>query len=142
MTIYLDTSAAVKLYALEQGSEETRREIAVNRPVVSSLLTYAETRAALARKYRSREIVATAFETGKAEFELDWRAFVKMPPDSAIVRRAADLAEEFRLRAYDAIHLATAERLFHEIQSEVRFACFDTALNRAASILGLTSVMR
>jgi uncharacterized protein len=65
-----------------------------------------------------------------------------MQPDSAIVRRAADLAEEFRLRAYDAIHLATAERLFHEIQSEVRFACFDTELNRAASLLGLTSVMR
>jgi len=63
-----------------------------------------------------------------------------MMPDSGIVRRAADLAEQFRLRAYDAIHLATAERLFLDIRSHVQFACFDAALNRAASILGLMPV--
>jgi len=140
VTLYLDTSAVVKLYASEPGSAETRREVAAASVVVSSLLTYVETRAALARKYDLGGIVAAAFETGRAEFEADWRIFVKMPPDSAIVRRAGDLAEQFRLRAYDAIHLATAERVFRDIQSEVRFACFDAALNRAASTLGLAPV--
>jgi predicted nucleic acid-binding protein len=63
-----------------------------------------------------------------------------MPPDSGIVRRAGDLAEQFRLRAYDAIHLASAERIFRDTRSQVRFACFDAALNRAASTLGLMPV--
>lgn len=140
MILYLDTSAVVKLYASEQGSAETRREVAEASQVVSSLLTYAETRAALARKYHSAEIVAAAFEGGKAEFDADWRIFVKMPADPAIVHRAADLAEQFRLRAYDAIHLATAERVFRDTHIQVRFACFDAALNRAASTLGLMPV--
>jgi predicted nucleic acid-binding protein len=135
--LYADTSAVVKLYASEQGSAETRREVAAASQVVSSLLTYAETRSALARKFHSRESIAAAFERSKAEFEADWRIFVKMPADSAIVRRAGDLAEQFRLRAYDAIHLATAERVSHDTQSQMHFACFDGALNRAASTLGL-----
>jgi len=58
-------------------------------------------------------------------------------PSNPRSHRAGDLAEHFRLRAYDAIHLAIAERVFRETRSQVRFACFDAALNRAASTLGL-----
>jgi predicted nucleic acid-binding protein len=140
LTLYVDTSAVVKLYAAEPGSAETRREVGEASRVVSSLLTYVETRSALARKYHSGEIVATAFETGKADFEADWRIFIKIPPDAVIVRRAGDLAEQFRLRAYDAIHLASAEQIFRDTRSQVRFACFDAALNRAALTLGLIPV--
>ncbi len=60
-----------------------------------------------------------------------------MPADPETMRRAGDLAEEFKLRAYDAIHLATADRLYRETQSGVGFAGFDPALNRAASTLEL-----
>jgi uncharacterized protein len=138
VTLCLDTSAVVKLYASERGSTETRRQVAGASEVVSSMITYVETRSALARKYHSGKIVAAAFEVGKAEFEADWRIFVKMPADPAIVRRAADLTEQFRLRAYDAIHLATAERVLRETRAPVSFACFDATLNGAASTLGLT----
>jgi uncharacterized protein len=58
-----------------------------------------------------------------------------------IVRRAGDLAERFRLKGYDAVHLATADRLGREVRSPLSFACFDSALNTAASILGLTLVV-
>ncbi|MGO9348992.1 MAG: hypothetical protein ACLPZJ_21690 [Terriglobales bacterium] len=44
------------------------------------------------------------------------------------------------LRAYDAIHLATADRLYRETRSRVVFACSDGVLNRAASTLGLILV--
>ena len=141
MTLYLDTSAVVKLYASEPGSVEIRREVASASPIVSSLLTYVETRSALARKYRSREIDALMLGTGKADFEADWRVFTKIASDAAIVRRAGDLAEQLRLRAYDSIHLATAERLSRDIRSQVGFACFDAALNQAASMLGFIIVV-
>jgi uncharacterized protein len=135
--LYLDTSAVVKLYAIEPGGTKTHWLVSAASLVVSSLITYVETRSALARKYHSGEIVVAAFETAKAEFEADWRIFSKIAPDSAIVRRAGDLAEQFRLRAYDSVHLATAELVFLETRAELRFACFDAALNRAASSLGL-----
>ncbi|MBV8772830.1 MAG: type II toxin-antitoxin system VapC family toxin [Deltaproteobacteria bacterium] len=109
---------------------------------MSSLLTYAETRSALARKFYSGEITAAGFEAGKANFETGWRIITKIPADSSLVRRAGDLAEQFKLRAYDAVHLATAERVFGDTGSCVRFACFDAASNRAASILGLIVLMR
>jgi uncharacterized protein len=60
-----------------------------------------------------------------------------MPVDAPLVKEAAELAERFRLRAYDSIHLATAERLHHETRAPIRFACFDSALSAAASRLGL-----
>ena len=140
MILYLDTSAAVKLYAIEPGSAQTRRAVAEADQFASSLLTYAETRAALARKYRMRQIDAAAFDRSKVDFEADWEGFIKMPVDLETVRRAADLAKQFGLRAYDSIHLATADRLYRGIQSRVGFACFDGTLNRAASTLGLILV--
>lgn len=138
MILYLDTSAMVKLYASEPGSTETRRAVAEADEIASSVLAYAETRAALARKFRMRQIDAATFDRGKADFESDWAGFIKMPADPDSVRRAGDLAERFQLRAYDALHLATADRLYRETRSRLRFACFDAALNRAASTLGLT----
>jgi predicted nucleic acid-binding protein len=135
---YLDTSAVVKLYTSEPGSAETRRAVERADQIASSLLAYAETRAALARKFRMRQIGVAGFDRAKADFESDWKGFIKMPADPETVRRAGNLAGQFRLRAYDAIHLATAERLYSDTRSQIGFACFDAALNRAASTLGLT----
>jgi predicted nucleic acid-binding protein len=57
------------------------------------------------------------------------------------VRIAGDLAERFGLRAYDAVHLASADQLHRETRSSIWFACFDAALNDAASKLGLKVAM-
>ena len=66
MIHYLDTSAVVKLYVSEPGSTETRRAVAAADEIASSVLTYAETRAAQARKFRTRLIDAAAFARSKA----------------------------------------------------------------------------
>ncbi|MBV8056059.1 MAG: type II toxin-antitoxin system VapC family toxin [Deltaproteobacteria bacterium] len=137
MTLYLDTSAVVKLYADEHGSAATRRAVAEADLIASSIVTYTETRAALSRKYRTRKIDAAAFARSKAEFESDWKGFVIMPVDTQTIRSAGEFAEQFGLRAYDAVHLATANSFSRETVSQVRFACFNAALNRAASTLGL-----
>jgi uncharacterized protein len=135
--LYLDTSAVVKLYTTEPGSAESARLVAEARQVATNLVTYAETRAAFARKYRMRQMNERELDSCKTEFELHWAGFFKMPVDAPLVKEAAELAERFGLRAYDSIHLATAERLHHETRAPIRFACFDSALNAAASRLGL-----
>jgi predicted nucleic acid-binding protein len=135
--LYLDTSAVVKLYATEPGSAETERLVTASRQVASSLIAYAETRAALARKFRMRQMNQNEFDARKDEFELHWAGFFKLPVDAQVVRLAGELAERFGLRGYDAIHLATADQLYRQTRSPIRFACFDSALNAAASRLGL-----
>jgi len=139
--LYLDTSAVVKLYAAEPGANAIRQAVAEADDAATSLIAYAEARAAFARKYRTGEIEGDELERIKREFELDWPRFNQLPVEREIVRRAGDLAERFRLKGYDAVHLATADRLCREVRSPLSFACFDSALNTAASILGLTLVV-
>jgi predicted nucleic acid-binding protein len=129
----------VKLYATEPGSMQTRR--AVNRAdqVASSLLAYVETRSAFARKKRMRQLNDAELERSKRAFELDWNGFVRLPADLETVRRAGE-AEQFKLRGYDALHLATADLLSRETGARISFLGFDAALNDAASKLGLTIV--
>ena len=137
MILYLDTSAVVKLYTTEPGSAESARLVAEARQVATNLVTYVETRAAFARKYRMRQMNERELDSCKTVFVVHWAGFFKMPVDALLVKEAAELAERFGLRAYDSIHLATAERLHHETRAPIRFACFDSALNAAASRLGL-----
>ena len=53
MILYLDTSALVKLYAEEAGSKIVRQAVADANLIITSPLSYAETRSALDRKGRS-----------------------------------------------------------------------------------------
>ena len=91
----------------------------------------------MARKHRLADIDDAALRRHKREFENDWTRLNRLPVDATTIRRAGDLAEQYRLRAYDALHLATADLLQAAIRSAVGFACFDDALNGAAARLGL-----
>jgi predicted nucleic acid-binding protein len=60
MTIYLDTSAAVKRYIDEEWSEDLRRKVRTEPQVVSSVLARIEVPAAIARSARLGGIDAAA----------------------------------------------------------------------------------
>lgn len=137
MIVYLDTSAIVKLYAAESESAEVKRLFNDAQEIASSLLAYAETRSALARKHRMRQMSEKQLNTSRDEFEADWASFIKVSVDGYLIRVAGDLAERFSLKAYDAIHLASADQIQREVRSPTWFVCFDAALSRAASSLGL-----
>jgi predicted nucleic acid-binding protein len=133
VTLYLDTSALVKLYAREEGSTEVKRAVARAGSVATSLLAYVETRSAFARKRRFADIDDTALRHYKQEFEQDWISFNRLPVDATTIRRAGDLVERYRLKAYDAVHLATAELFQEAVRSAIDFVSFDDALNGAAA---------
>jgi uncharacterized protein len=105
--------------------------------IATSLIAYVETRSALARKSRLDQVDDAALQRHKREFERDWAQLYRLPMDVTTVRRAAELAEQHRLRAYDAVHLATADLLQAAIRAPVAFACFDNALNEVALRLDL-----
>jgi predicted nucleic acid-binding protein len=134
--LYFDTSALVKLYFAEQGSGTVLRALGVSSQNATSMVTYVETMSALSRKLRMRELDDDAFRRHKSEFERDWEYMIKLALDTLICGRAAELVEHFPLKAYDAIHLASAELVRRTAVSEVTFACFDAGLCRAAAALG------
>jgi len=140
LILYLDTSALVKLYAQEEGSEIVRHAVTQSRLVAGSLICYAEARSAFARKARSGDITATALKKYKQEFERDWERIHQLAVDEALVRKAAELCERHGLRATDALHLATADILQASVRATVTFACFDRGLRSAAEAYGLTAL--
>lgn len=142
MILYLDTSALVKLYAEEDGSDLVRQGVRDSDLIATSLVAYAETRSALARKSRSREISRAAFTTCKREFDRDWPRLQRLPVDELLVRKAGEFAEQHALRALDALHLASADSLQAALRDQVTFACFDDALNGAAEARGFELISR
>jgi uncharacterized protein len=133
VTLYLDTSSAIKLYVSEAGSDEVRTLVEDAAVVVTSVVTYAETRAALARLRRERALTVATFRSAKGEFEEQWPSFLKLDATDALCRTAGKLAEQYRLRGFDSVHLASFAEVARRAGSrETRFSSFDDRLNEAA----------
>lgn len=110
--LYLDSSALVKLYVQETGSEDVRRWV-VHAPVATtSHIAHVEVRAAVARRVREH----------------------LMAHDAA---HAASLREDYPLRGMDAIHLASARWIKGSIGLPITFAVWGVRLGQSARHAGL-----
>ena len=133
MTLYLDTSSLVKLYVTESGSEVVRQLVGAANVVATSVVAYAETRAALARLRREGVLTASKLTSAKREFDEQWPTYLSLEATDSLCRAAGDLAEKHRLRAFDSIHLASfAEVSRRAGTDDTRFSSFDDRLNQAA----------
>ena len=136
MTLYLDTSSAIKLYVAEVGSDVVRALVGAAAVVATSAITYAEARAALARLRRDGALTAPKYTSAKREFEQQWPSFMTLDATDALCRTAGELAERYRLRGFDSVHLATfADVARRAGPRETRFSSFDDRLNQAAQRL-------
>jgi uncharacterized protein len=134
-TLYLDTSSLLKIYVAEDGSDEVRRELADCAAAATSAVTYAEARAAFARRRRDGTLTAAVFRAAKRDFDEDWPRYLVVEPTMALCRKAGELAERHALRGFDSLHLAAFLQVVHDTRSsEVRFSSFDHGLNRAAAL--------
>ena len=140
MILYLDTGALVKLYAEEEGTETVERAVDEAETVASSVVAYAEARAALARKLREGVFSPEEHIEAVEALNEDWETLETPEATQDLVREAGGLAEEHALRGFDAIHLASA-LLVREAYSEqtdetteevVLFLGFDSGLTEAA----------
>ncbi len=136
MIVYLDTSALVKLFIDEPDTHRIARLLQDADAVFTHIITYAETRAALAKAVRMRRISDATHRDYKAALEVYWKNLDLIAPQMAHIRQAGEFAERYGLRGYDSVHLAAAAWLFEQSAS-LMFACFDHHLNKAASALGM-----
>lgn len=136
MTLYLDTSSLVKLYVAEAGSETVHRLVNQATIVATSLIAYPETRAALARRRREGALRSAAFTLVKRAFEADWPKYFAVEVSASLCREAGELAERYRLRGFDSVHLASFAEVARQAGArQTRFSSFDDRLNRAARLL-------
>ena len=135
MIAYLDTSALVKAYVEEAGTEQVLELLHSADIAAAHEMAYVEARSAFARLFREGHLTQPEFDRVKAEFESDWPKYAIVTSDSELLQRAAEMAEAFALRAYDSVHLAAAEYLATGIDETVTFLCFDRKLCQAASVL-------
>jgi uncharacterized protein len=108
---YFDTSAVVPLLIAEPGSARATSLWDGADRVVSVRLLYPETRAALAQAERLGRLTAPQLRGAVTEFDSLFEVIDLVEVDHPLAVRAGELAEARRLRGYDAIHLAAAERV-------------------------------
>lgn len=132
MRLYLDTSALVKLYVEEEGSSVVRKCIEDADTAATSIVAFVEARAAFARRRREKRIPPAAHAKLIRDFEADWDHYLVLEATALLIRRAGKLTEAHPLRAYDAIHLASAEILRERLAERVFFASWDARLVSAA----------
>lgn len=132
MILYLDTSALVKLYVAEDGSSDVRRAVENADRVATSAIAYVEARAAFARKRREGGLLPLQHGRIIRDLDNDWGRYLRIDLTDVVIRRAASMAERHRLRAYDAVHLASAGLLKDRLSGPVVFAGWDDALQTAA----------
>jgi predicted nucleic acid-binding protein len=118
----------------EPGARQASAAWAEAERVVSSRLLYPEARAAVARAHRDTRITTRQLREARAQVDRLWRGLERIDVTAGVARAAGDLAEGHALRAYDAVHLASALSLADD---ELALVSADRRLLDAAAAAGL-----
>jgi len=134
LIVYFDTSAVLPLAIEEPASQIASRLWDEAERVVSSRLVYAEGRAALAMALRMRRIDEQELRIAVDAFEILHGQLHLVEVTEALVRSSGGMAEQFDLRGYDAVHLASVQEI---ADSDVVLAAGDQSLLAAGEALGI-----
>ncbi len=148
MILYLDTSALVKLYVEEDGSQDVGTAVDNASRVATSAVAYPEARATFARLERDKEITPEQHGAAVEDLDADWERLGVLELTRNLSRFCGRLARKHGLRGFDAVHLgsAVAVRVASEVKGEterqragsevaveeVFFHTYDERLERAA----------
>jgi predicted nucleic acid-binding protein len=132
MTTYVDTSALLKRYVEEEGSDLADSWLRADPVLVTSWITLVETRRNLARLLDGADL-----STARRQCADDLEQFALLVVDEALSHAAAEVAEVLGVRSLDAVHLASARRI--QVPG-LTFLTFDLRQAQAARSLGFTVV--
>ncbi len=129
MICYYDTSALVKLYVEEEGSELAVEYAGKSLLQATSRVAYAEARSAFARSWRNGVLGDQEYREVVSRFKDDWAYFLTLDVSDPVLNRVDYLIDNYPLRGFDAIHLASAGFLAKRIEKErLLVACWDVKL--------------
>lgn len=138
---FFDTSALVKLYVQEAGTDrllslvENQSESQLAVLALSSV----EARSAIRRRERAGDIDPQTAEAILQDLRehLDI-LFVRQPLNDALIDLASDMVDRYGLRAYDAMQLAGCLVVASSASQAPTFVCSDLRLLEAARSEGLS----
>jgi hypothetical protein len=138
---YCDSSALVKRYVRETGSQWFREQ-AGHHQLLTSVLSVAEVSAATARRRRDGTLSSFEFHRSRTQFTRHLKAgqYVLLPANLEIIEQAALLTYDLPLAGYDAVHLATALRCLSRksiAKDQFYFLTADDQLQAAARTKGI-----
>ncbi|MFW5857637.1 MAG: type II toxin-antitoxin system VapC family toxin [Planctomycetota bacterium] len=133
MKLFVDTSAFLKRYVDEAGSERIDALCAEAEALGLSVLVYPESIAAFCRLRREGRLSAPAYRRLRRDLEADLAAAALLPLEADALGSAVDALEAAPLRAADAIHIGAALSWGAE-----RFVSADRRQLDAAEAVGLS----
>lgn len=141
---YFDTSALLKQYVTETGSNWVRTYLspATAPAVFTSQLTAVEATCAFARRLKDGTLLSVDHATAIRAFDHDIAyRYTLLGVMSVTIDAARRLANLHPLRAYDAVQLATAwslnQNLVNDGEEPLTFICADDRLLSVAQAEGL-----
>lgn len=136
---YFDTSALIKRYFPEKGSEVADRLFKHSRTRVTASLTYAEVYSAFNRLCREGNISPSKLALLSGTFEEDWAHCLVIDFDPEVRKKIPDYLGRFPLRGSDGVHLVSALSA-GEKGLDVCFVTSDGKLFNAVEGCGLKAI--
>jgi predicted nucleic acid-binding protein len=132
VTLYVDSSALVKRYVVEDDRASAERILLSDPEWVTGWHTYIEVALTLQGR-----LEGTPLSRARETFERDWDRTIVVSVDETLCRRAVDLGALTGVRSLDALHLAAADRA---VGRSAPIVTFDVRLAQAARFLGFQVV--
>lgn len=143
--LYLDTSALVKLYVQEAGTEAmlTLAHPDANNQLAILSLTRLEFRAAVRRRAKLGDLEPLVADSLILSFSQHLASVFQVQPiNDAVVEEAAGAIDRYGIRAYDAVQLGGCLVLRSTVgkDREFHFVCADQELLSAARADGIAVI--
>jgi len=105
---YFDTSAFIKRYILEQGSEQIPLILTKASALALSALSLPEMISALTRLKHEEKLTVHLYQTIKNKIYDDLIDIILYPITPAVLTLATEIIEHNKVKTLDAIHIASA----------------------------------
>lgn len=141
MIYYFDTSALLKRYLLEEGTNEVLSLFRKNEVIpVTSLLTQVEGFHGICRKWNEAKASIKLRQQVLRQFQRDMQTFQIVTVDSALIKISKKLVQNHLLRSLDAIHIASALVFKKRGNEKIHFVSCDNLQNKVAQQQGLLTL--
>jgi uncharacterized protein len=142
---FLDTSALLKRYVPEIGTPwmQALTDPQNQHLLIIAQITRVEFHSAIARRQREQSILSTQAQQIFAAFNYHWNEqYFTVPVDLNITQFAAQLVQQYPLRAYDAVQLAAALSIQNQLAApDVTSFTFLSADDRLCTISQLAGLL-
>ena len=115
MNLFFDTSALIKKYIIEEGSENVDYLMNNANMIFISVITEIETFSTFKRLLLENAITQKEYKILIKEFQIDYEYYSQIDFDSFISLNAKSMIEKYQLKSLDSIQLGTALSIKDEI---------------------------